>query len=133
MIIVSNNAAQTIAPGQSVIFDRVIRHCGNGECFREGMTSIKLRGDGLYDISYGANITNTAAGPVQLSLQLGGGTLPETTAISTPAAVGDFNNVSRSTSVRNCCGDFDRITLTNTGTADVVVGANSVVKIVRRS
>lgn len=133
MTIVTNTTAQTLTAGQSVVFDSVIRHCGNGECFRTNMSSIKLKGTGLYDVSFSANVTNTAAGAVQLSLQLGGGTLPETTAISTPAAVGDINNISRGTTVMNCCGDFDRITLTNTGTADIVVEPNSVVTVIRRS
>lgn len=33
--------------------------------------------------------------------------------------------------IKNCCGDYDRITVTNTGTADVTVAANSAF-IVRR-
>ena len=36
-----------------------------------------------------------------------------------------------STLIKNCCGDYDRITVTNTGTADVTVAANSAF-IVRR-
>lgn len=41
------------------------------------------------------------------------------------------NNVATSTLIKNCCGDYDRITVTNTGTADVTVAANSAF-IVRR-
>lgn len=41
------------------------------------------------------------------------------------------NNVATSTLIKNCCGDYDRITVTNNGTADVTVAANSAF-IVRR-
>jgi hypothetical protein len=41
------------------------------------------------------------------------------------------DNVATSTLIKNCCGDYDRITVTNTGTADVTVAANSAF-IVRR-
>ena len=73
------------------------------------------------------------AGPVQLALQVGGETLQETTMISAAAAVGDLNNVGAETRVRNCCGDYDRVTVVNTGTSDVVVGPNAALVIGRRS
>lgn len=46
-------------------------------------------------------------------------------------SVNASNNVATSTLIKNCCGDYDRITVTNTGTADVTVAANSAF-IVRR-
>lgn len=75
----------------------------------------------------------TAATPVQLSITLGGEVLKETTAISVPAAVGNRNNISRQTRIKNCCGDFDRVALTNTGANSIIVGANSVLILDRRS
>lgn len=68
---------------------------------------------------------------MQLAFQLGGVTLPETTMVSTPGAANASNNVATSTLIKNCCGDYDRITVTNNGTADVTVAANSAF-IVRR-
>lgn len=68
---------------------------------------------------------------VQLAFQLGGATMPETTMVATPGAANASNNVATSTLIKNCCGDYDRITVTNTGTADVTVAANSAF-IVRR-
>ena len=67
----------------------------------------------------------------QLTFQLGGVTLPETTMVSTPGAANASNNVATSTLIKNCCGDYDRITVTNNGTADVTVAVNSAF-IVRR-
>lgn len=134
MIVLSNLTAQTLAPGQSLIFDDVILHTGCGECHRKNTGAVKLRANGIYEASYGANIGGpTAATPVQLSLTLGGETLPETTAISVPAAVTDLNNVARETRIKNCCGDYDRVQLTNTGANSVNVGAGAVLVLSRVS
>ena len=134
MITLSNLTAQTLAPGQALVFDDVILHSGCGECHRRNTGAVKLRANGVYIVNYGANISGATAGtPVQLSLQIGGATLPETTVISTPAAANDFNNVFRETQLKNCCGDYDRITLVNTGTSTVTVGANAVVNVRRAS
>lgn len=133
MIVLSNSTEQTLTPGQSITFDLVKLHTGCGECHRTGTSSVKLRCNGVYDVSFAGNIGGTVAGPLQLVIELDGDPLTETTMISTPSAVGDLNNVARGTYVRNYCGDYDRITVTNNGTSDVVVGANSVLKIGRRS
>lgn len=133
MIVLTNTTAQTLAPGEAVVWDEVILHSGCGECHRRNTAAVKLRATGAYAVSYGANIGAVAPGAAQLSIQLGGTTLPETTAISTTAAAGDLNNISRGTKVKNCCGDYDRITLVNTGTTDITVGANSVLSIGRVS
>lgn len=53
--------------------------------------------------------------------------------ISTPSAASSLNNVSTSTIVKNCCGDYDRITVVNTGTTDINIGANPVLTIKRLS
>lgn len=132
-IVVTNTAEQTLQPGQSMIFTEAIIKCGNGECFRRNSSSVKLLGRGIYDLFLHANIGGVAAGAVQLSMQLGGSTLPETTVISTTAAAGDLNSVSSATFVNTCCGDFDRVTVTNTGTTAVTIGANPALKIARRS
>lgn len=133
MIILSNTAEQTLAAGQSITFNDVILHTGCAECFRKNTGSVKLRANGAYEVSFSANIGGTAAGQVQLSLQLGGATLPETTMISTTAAAGDLNNVSVTTGVKNCCGDYDRLTITNTGTTELTIGANPVLFVHRIS
>lgn len=127
MIILSNKEQQTIPVGGAVTFDNRIYQNGCSACNRNGRNSVKMTQKGTYEASYAANIGGATAGTaVQLSLQLGGETLPETTAISVPAAANDLNNVSRSTIVRNWCPDYSRFTLVNTGTDPVIVGANSV-------
>lgn len=125
MILLSNSTEQTLTPGQSITFDTVILHSGCGECHRKNSTSIKMRANGIYEVHFNGNISGTAAGQLELAIQLGGETLPETTMESALGTPGDFDNVSATTLVRNCCGDFDRVTVTNTGTSTVVVAANS--------
>lgn len=134
MIELSNTIEQTIQPGQSIVFDEVILKSGCCECHRKNTSSVKLRNNGIYAISFYGNIGGeTAATPVQLAIQLGGSTLPETTMISVPAAVADRNNVAASTRLRNCCGDYDRVSVTNTGTVPVIVAPNSAFIVERRS
>ena len=134
MIVLSNTTAQTIAPGQSLLFNDVVLNTGCGECHRRNTGSVKMRANGVYDVNFAANIASATAGnPVQLTLTLGGSRLPETTMISTPAAANAFNSVSTQTYVKNCCGDYDRISVTNTGTAAVIVGANPVFTVRRVS
>lgn len=126
MIILSNTTEQTIQAGQSITFNNKILHTGCAECHRANTGSVKMRANGIYVVSFSGNIGGaTAATAVQLSIQIGGETLPETTMISIPAAANDLNNVATTTVLRNCCGDYDRLTVVNTGTEPVIVGANS--------
>lgn len=121
-----------VTSGQSITFDKVLLKTGCAECHRENTGSVKMRANGIYEVSFAGNISGAVAGtPVQLAFQLGGVTMPETTMVSTPGAANASNNVATSTLIKNCCGDYDRITVTNTGTADVTVAANSAF-IVRR-
>ena len=134
MIVLTNTIAQTIEPGASVTFDEVILHSGCGECHRKGTGSVKLRCNGVYELHFSANIGGaTAATPVQLTLEIGGEPLPETTMISVPTAAADLNNVATATLLKNCCGDYDRVTVANTGTEPVTVGANPVLYVKRVS
>ena len=125
MIVLSNSAQQTLQPGQSLTFDLVKLHTGNGECHREGSSAVKLRCKGIYELEFHANVGGSAVGTVALQMEAGGEVLPETTMIVTEDTVGSLTNVSAGTLVRNCCGDYDKITVTNTGTVAAVVAPNS--------
>lgn len=127
MILLSNTEEQTILPGQSINFDQVILRSNDGGCGRNNRSNIvRLRTNGLYEVHFAGNVGGeTAATPVQLAIELDGQTLAETTMISTPAAVDIFNNVATATLIRNCACDNSIVTVTNTGTEPVVVGANT--------
>ncbi len=134
MIELSNTTEQTLQPGQSLVFDEVILKSGGCECHRNNSSSVKLRNNGLYAVSFYGNIGGeTAATAVQLAIALGGSALPETTMISVPVAVADRNNVAASTRLRNCCGDYDRVSVVNTGTVPVVIAPNSAFIVERKS
>lgn len=133
MIVLSNSEEQTVLPGQAIVFDITRMHSGCGEFHRQGSSAVKMKQSGIYEISFHGNIGGTSAGEVQLSIETGGEVLPETTMISTVSASGDFNNVGAETRVRNFCSDYDRITVVNTGTTDVIVGANAALIVGRRA
>lgn len=127
MIVLSNTIAQTLAPGQSLTFDTVVLHTGCGECHRANSGSVNLRANqGIYECQFRANIgAETAGDAAQIALDLDGSPLLETTMISTTAAADDLNNVCCQTAVKTCCcGGNDTITVTNTGTTTITVGAN---------
>lgn len=123
MIILTNTVSQELAPGQSLTFNLVTLHTGRCECFREGSGTVMLsQRNAIYEIDFGANIgSDTAATPAQLDIMVNGSPLTETTMISTTAAVGDLNNVSRHTAVKTCCCGCEYITIVNTGETTVTV------------
>lgn len=125
MIVLSNSETQTLAPGQSIAFNLEVLHTGCAECHREGSSSIKLKNQGIYELMFHANIGATAVGTAALQMEVGGEALPETSMIATVDTVGALYNVSAATLLKNCCGDYDRITVTNVGTTSVVVSPNS--------
>lgn len=125
MIVLSNSETQTLAPGQSIAFDLEVLHTGCAECHREGSSSIKLKNQGIYELMFHANIGATAVGTASLQMEVGGEALPETSMIATVDTVGALYNVSAATLLKNCCGDYDRVTVTNVGTTSVVVSPNS--------
>lgn len=126
MVELSNSAPITLAPGEVATFNTVILDTGNCTCHRANTGSIKMNYRGFYDLRFSGNITGATAGtPVQIAMTLGGTPLPETTMISTPTAAGDLNNVATSTYIHNCCNDFSRVSIQNTGTVPVTIGVNA--------
>ena len=125
MIELSNTTALKIAPGQSLTFDTVILKSGCAEAHRTNSGIITLKANcAIYEVHFAANISGTAAGPIQLSIMLDGEPLAETTMISTVTTAADPNNVATATLVKTGCGCCGRISVANTGTSDVVVSAN---------
>lgn len=125
MIVLSNTTAQTLQPGQSLTFDTVILKSGGAEAHRTNSGIVTLKANcAIYEIHFSANISGTAAGPVQLAIALDGEPLPETTMINSIGTAGDLENASTATLVRTGCGCCGRISVTNTGTVPVIVNEN---------
>lgn len=130
MVVLSNTTEQTLQPGQSIVFDKLITSDNScGECARSG-GPIGLRGGGIYEVSFGANVTGaTAAEPVELSITMGGAALPETEAIYTPAAANAVGNIGKTTYVKTCCGLNNQVSVTNTGLNPIIVSPNAVIAV----
>lgn len=132
MIILSNSVAQVLSPGQSATFDTIVLKTGNAECFRVNTGAVRLRfNNSIYEIHAGANIGATAEGIAQIAIAFDGSPMLETTMISQTGAAGDLNSVNRETSVQTCCCDGGAITIINTGTNEINLGANPILYIRR--
>lgn len=116
MILLTNTAEQTVAPGAAVTFDTVIFQTGNAECHRRGSSGVSMRSKGIYEVHFSANVSGTV--PVELTIEAGGEALPETVMASNVAAE---QNVATMTAIRNCCEGYERVTVVNTGAADATV------------
>ena len=125
MIELSNTAAQTIAPGQSLTFDTVLLKTGCAEAHRNNSGIVTLKADcAVYEIHFAANVSATAAGTAQLAISLDGEPLIETTMINSIGTAGDPDNAATATLVKTGCGCCGKISVTNTGTTSVIVSAN---------
>lgn len=123
MIVLTNTSDQALAPGQSVTFNQVVLKTGCAEYFRLGSSSVCLRASGIYDIRFGANVGGAAGVPVQLQIEIGGSPIADSIMISTPSAEGDLNNVAKDIPIKSACGCPENVTVTNTGTEAITIGA----------
>lgn len=126
---------QTVAEDENILFTDGDRACKKGFItHRSGSGVFRLKGTGcraIYKVEFNANIavaTGGTVGAISVALQEDGETLGNATAIVTPAAVGDFFNVSLSTFIYipcNCCVTVSVENISD-GTAIDVANANIV-------
>lgn len=135
----SNNAVQTVNPGETVVFTEDTIPCTRGFVrHRQGSGNFLLSGwvpprrgcccnknqNAVYKTDFGANIAIPTGGtvePISVAITLDGATLPATNMIVTPAAVEEFGNVSRATNVslfRGCC---ETLAIRNTSSQPILV------------
>ena len=123
-------AVQTVAFGGNVLFTDTAVDCNRGYVVhREGAGVVTLRGIGCqrarYKVTFGGNIAIATGGtvaPISLAVAIAGEPLPSATMTVTPAAVGDFFNVSRTTFIDVPCGccvtiAVENVSLTAAGVA----------------
>lgn len=132
------NAIQTVTADSNVLFtDTVV----NGNCsiiHRNGSGLVTLRGitnnqcRARFRVSFGGNIalpTGGTVGAISLAIAINGEAVATTTMISTPAAVGEYNNVFSTIFLdvpKGCCV---QVSIKNTSTQAVSVqNANLIVE-----
>ena len=117
------NDTQTIEANDSVVFTAVLSSGNQSILWRAGSGVITLRGLGpqlrsRFRVSYHANValaTGASVAPIELAIRISGETLASSRAVSTPAAVGEFNSVSATTLVDVPAGCCTQISLANIG------------------
>lgn len=127
------NAIQTLQPNGTVIFSNDFFPCNKGLIVHQDNSGLfQVRGIvnnpcaeyGKLKINFGANVgipTTGTVEPITLAITVNGVTEPATTMISTPAAVEEFNSISREVEVpipRGCC---QNISVTNTSTQAIEI------------
>ena len=135
---ITNNAVQNVQSNQNVLFSDTIV---NGSCsivHRDGSGLVTLKGlsssqcRARFRVSFGANIAIPAdgtVGPISLALAINGESVPTSSAIITPAAVSQYNNVYTSIFLdvpKSCCM---QVSVKNTSTGTISVqNANLIVE-----
>lgn len=132
---------QTVAEDENVLFLDGDRACRKGYVtHRSGSGIFRLKGASntcktIYKVQFNANIAVAPAadggvlGPISIALQEDGETIGNAVAVVTPAAIGDFFNVSVSTFIVIPCGCCVTVSVENIsdGTAIDVENANIII------
>lgn len=134
---ITANALQTVEANQNVLFTETAVCGSNSIIHREGSGLVTLRGltnqcRARFRVFFSGNIavpTGGTAGPISLAIAINGEPVAATTMISTPAAVGDFQNVSSAIYLNVPCSCCSQISVKNTtATAIDVQNANLIVE-----
>lgn len=133
----SANALQTINPGETVVFTEAPDPCDRGFVrHRDGSGNFLLSGwvprkkcgckarSARYLVDFGANIAipeGGTVGPISVAITVDGSTIPASTMISTPAAVEEFNNISRAINVDIWNGCCETLAIRNTSDQPIIM------------
>ncbi len=135
----SANAQQVVNPGETVVFTEnpvpcrrgLIRHrddTGNfllaGYVPRQYGCQCNRQRSANYLVDFGANIaipTGGTVGAISLAITIDGATIPASTMTVTPAAAGEFFNVSRAINAAVFVGCCESIAVRNTSDQPVLV------------
>ena len=133
----SNTAVQTVAENGNILFLNGTRACTKGFIsHRDSSGVFRLKGASntcktIYRVTFNANVAvaeGGTVGEISVSLFEDGEAVGNAVGVVTPAAVGDFFNVSFTTFVTISCGCCVSVAIenTSTGTAIDVENANIV-------
>ena len=135
---ITANAIQTVEANRSLYFTDTVTDGSCSIVHRVSSGLVTLRGltnqsRARFQISFSGNIavaTGGTVGPISLAIAISGEAIPGTNMISTPAAIGEFNNVATSTYIdvpRGCCITVS-VQNTSDDTAIDVQNANLIVE-----
>lgn len=125
MIVLSNTAAQTLTPGESLIFDNTVIQSGSAEHHADNSASVLMLKPGMYEIHFTGNVAGvTDESTMMLGVRVGSNTLLETTMMKTACLKECYSNVASATIVRCETKGMD-IGVTNIGTTPITIAPHS--------
>lgn len=125
---------QSVGNNDNILFTNGSRCCRKGYVqHRDDSGIFTLKGAGncgraIYKVQFNANIAIAEGGtvePISVALTINGEELGNATAVVTPAAIGDFFNVSVSTLIDVPCGCCVTIGVENTSATTEIDVANA--------
>lgn len=125
MIELINTAVQTVAVGQSVVYNATaVRSTCGKERHREGSAFVSLLPPGRYLVAFSGNIavpTGGTVGEISLGITQDGEVLGGSIMRVTPAAVNNYFNVSTQHYVDTYCQCCVNVGVENTSTIPILV------------
>ena len=131
------NAAQTVNPGESVVFTENPVPCTRGFIrHRDGSGNFLLAGrvpryscgcspkSAVYLVDFGANIaipTGGTVGAITVVITIDGATIPSGQMEVTPTAVEEYSNVSKAINAQVWAGCCETVTIRNTSDQPILV------------
>lgn len=125
MIVLCNTTAQTLKPGESLIFDNTVIQSGSAEHHADNSASVLMLKPGMYEIHFTGNVAGvTDESTMMLGVRVGSNTLLETTMMNTACLKECYSNVASATIVRCETKGMD-IGVTNIGTTPITIAPHS--------
>lgn len=125
MIVLSNTTAQTLKPGESLIFDNTVIQSGCAEYHSDHSSSVLILKPGMYEIHFTGNVAGIEdESTLRLGIRVGSNTLSETTMMKTVCHKEHYSNVAAATIVR-CETKGKAIGVTNIGAVPIVIAPHS--------
>lgn len=134
---ITANAIQTVAANQNVYFTDTAVPGSCSIVHRDGSGLVTLRGIGQqararFHIWFGGNVAlseGATVGPLTFAITIGGETIQSTQMIVTPAAIGNYFNISASIFLDIPAGCCQNISVRNIGTTSAdIQNANLIVE-----
>lgn len=131
MIVLCNTTAQTLKPGESLIFDNTVIQSGSAEHHADNSASVLMLKPGMYEIHFTGNVAGIEDdSTTKVAVRVGPNTLSETTMMKTVCLKEQYSNVAAATIVR-CGTKGTDIGVTNIGAVPIVIAPHSSIFIKR--